>query len=236
MAQVSARRGSTVLRDRAAVWKGGLAGLVMLIGAVVTLEAAAQPRGAPPRPSPPASTPPTGHQNEAIDLNEGRSPAELFKSGCAVCHQSAAGLAKGRGERELTGFLRQHYSSSVQHAAMLAGYVASIGRAAPPAPAARQAPVERPPASVGRRPAEEEQRRPQEAARPAEREPAAKRKPPAAPAGRATPTPATPPTAAAAAAAVAAPEPAPEPEAEAKPADEAPAPVETKPPPPEIPL
>lgn len=169
---------------------------------------------------------PTGHQTEAVDLNEGKSPAELFKAGCAVCHQSVAPLGKGRSARELTGFLRQHYTSSSQHAAALAGFVAANGRSAPAATPARlnpNAPVARPPAPVGR---EEEHRKPQEAARPPEREPAAKRRPPERHAPAAKPAPAT----------AAAPPPAPaEPPAAApapEPAPEAPAPAAEAPPPP----
>lgn len=183
---------------------------------------------------------PTGHQTEAVDLNEGKSPAELFKAGCAVCHQSVAPLGKGRSARELTGFLRQHYTSSSQHAAALAGFVAANGRSAPAGPAATparlnpNAPATRPPAPVGR---EEEHRKPQEAARPPEREPAAKRRPPERHPAAAKPVPPPPPATAAAppppapveapaAAAAPAPEPAP-----AAPAPAAEAPPSAPPPP-----
>lgn len=185
--------------------------------------------------------PPSGHQTEAVDLNEGRSAAELFKAGCAVCHQSAAGLAKGRRDSELVGFLRQHYTSGTQHAAVLAGFLTSAGAggrggpaaAATPARLNPNAPIDRPPAPVGR---EEEGRKPQEAARPPQdrepREPAAKRKPPERPpvAARPAPQPAQPAAPAA-----------PSTEAAAHqgeaPAASAPLPpAEEKPAPPEIPL
>jgi hypothetical protein len=195
---------------------GCLIGVVALATVLLAFEAMAQPRGQqPPRPPQPLP-PPTGHQTEPVDLNEGKSAAELFQAGCAVCHQSAAGLAKGRRESELVGFLRQHYTSSVQHASVLAGFLMSGGRSGP----AVAAPSRQPPAGVSRR---DEDRKPQEAARPGEREPAAKRKPPAAaPAAR------TPPAATAAA-------PVPEPTAETGASAVAP-PPEEKPAPPEIPL
>ena len=126
---------------------------------------------------------PSGHQTEAVDVNEGKSPAELFQAGCAVCHQSVAGLAKGRGAGELIGFLRQHYTSGARHAAALAGYLAaSAGRGGTAAGANQgrvnpNAPIDRPPAPIGsdRKPAQEAAR-PQEPREP--REPAAKRRPP----------------------------------------------------------
>ena len=185
-------------------------------------------------------SPPSGHQTEAVDLNEGKSAAELFKAGCAVCHQSAAGLAKGRRDSELVGFLRQHYTSGTQHAAALAGFLTSSGAggrggpaaAATPARLNPNAPIDRPPAPVGR---EEEGRKPQEAARPPQdrepREPAAKRKPPERPPVAARPAPPAQPAAPAG----------PSTEAAAHqgdaPAASAPLPpAEEKPAPPEIPL
>ena len=185
--------------------------------------------------------PSSGAQTEAVDLNEGKSPAELFKAGCAVCHQSAAGLAKGRSGSELVGFLRQHYTSGTQHAASLAGFLAgTAGRGGPAAAAtpARlnpNAPIERPPAAVGR---EEEGRKPQEAARPPqEREPPAKRKPPVV--ARPVPHSAPPPVAAAPATTEAAAHSGDAPTASAAPPAPPPpaaAPVEEKPAAPEIPL
>jgi hypothetical protein len=178
--------------------------------------------------------PASGHQTEAVDLNEGKSAAELFKAGCAVCHQSAAGLARGRRDGELAGFLRQHYTSSAQHAAALAAFLSSSGGRGGPAQAATparlnpNAPVERPPAPVGRE---------QEAARPPEREPAARRRPAEKPPAaarvapsppHAAPPPVAPPPAATETAAHAGEAPAPD-------APPAPA-VEEKPVGPEIPL
>ena len=211
------------------------------------------------------SAAPSGQQTEAIDLNEGKSAAELFQAGCAVCHQSAAGLSKGRRPNELIGFLRQHYTVSVQHAGVLAGYLASAGpgRGAPAtASPTRPAPADRPPAAVGsrrpataddddqppaspdrrRRPAEasrpQEAARPPEASRPPEREAPAKRKPvekPERPAATARTSPPAPAAAPAAPDDAEAAAPANEPAAAPAAAPAAP-PVEEKPAGPQIPL
>jgi hypothetical protein len=226
VAEAAAGGGSTILRNWG--WRIGIGALLAMLLAV---DASAQPRGTPTRAQQAPALPPSGHQTEPVDLNEGKSPAELFQAGCSVCHQSPAGLAKGRREGELTSFLRQHYTSSVQHAGALANFL--VGRAGPAVAAPpRQAPVERPPASIGRRPADDE-RKPQEAARPPEREPASKRKPPAAASRTPPPAPAAPPAAAAAAAAVAEPAPAPAPETTTSASSP---PVEEKPAAPDIPL
>jgi hypothetical protein len=214
-------------------WRVGIGALAVLLA----LEANAQPRGTPARAQQGPALPPSGHQTEPVDLNEGKSPAELFQAGCSVCHQSPAGLAKGRREGELTSFLRQHYSSSVQHAGALASFLVSRGGGPAVAAPTRQAPVERPPAPVGRRPADEE-RKPQEAARP-DREPASKRKPPAASARTQPPAAPQAPAAAAAAAAAAVPVSGPEagPTSAPEPSTSASSPpAEEKPAAPEIPL
>lgn len=168
--------------------RGVLIGVFALAAVALAASGAlAQPRGnSAQRGAPPL--PPTGHQTEPVDLNEGKSAAELFQAGCAVCHQSAAGLAKGRKDSELTGFLRQHYTSSVQHAAALASFLSSGGRGGPAvAVPARQAPIDRPPAPIGRRTPDDERK---EAARPQDqREAPGKRKPQDRPATTAVRTP-----------------------------------------------
>ena len=76
---------------------------ILLTGLALALlaapEAGSQPRSGGRTAPPPAA--PSGAQTEAVDLNEGKSAAELFQGGCAVCHQSPGGLAKGRGAGEL---------------------------------------------------------------------------------------------------------------------------------------
>ena len=230
VAEAAAGGGSTILRNWG--WRIGIGALLALL---LALEAGAQPRGTPARAQQGPALPPSGHQTEPVDLNEGKSPAELFQAGCAVCHQSPAGLAKGRREGELTNFLRQHYTSSVQHAGALASFLAGRGGPAVASPS-RQAPIERPPASIGRRPATDDERKPHEAARSPEREPASKRRPPAAAGRTPPPVPAAPPPAAAAATAAAAvPEPASTPVPEPTASASSP-PFEEKPAAPDIPL
>lgn len=114
---------------------------------------AQQPRSASaPRPAP--ELPQSGHQTEAIDLNEGKTAPQMFASDCAVCHQKPNGLAKGRNTGQLANFLRQHYTTGTQQAGMIAAYLTSDGldRGVPERPSARErGPVDRPPALIGRR-------------------------------------------------------------------------------------
>jgi hypothetical protein len=67
------------------------------------------------------------------NIDQGKSPAELFAGDCATCHKSARGLANGRGSAALAGFLLEHYTASRDQAAALAAYVlgAGGGQAAP---------------------------------------------------------------------------------------------------------
>ncbi len=61
------------------------------------------------------------------DLNEGKTAPQLFAADCAVCHNKPQGLAKDKGARTLSGFLRQHYTSSIQTADALAAFLLSAG-------------------------------------------------------------------------------------------------------------
>ncbi|MDA9501185.1 hypothetical protein XI05_27620 [Bradyrhizobium sp. CCBAU 11357] len=85
----------------------------------------------------------------AQNLDAGKSPAKLFAEGCATCHRSPRGLAKGRFSLTLSWFLRDHYVTSSDSAKALAAYLASVdeppprGAAKPSAKAPRSAP--RPP-------------------------------------------------------------------------------------------
>jgi hypothetical protein len=101
---------------------------------------------------------------QVTDYSAGKSPAQLFSSDCSACHQSARGLAKGRDQRSLAGFLREHYTTKQETATALATFLAGApaGPAAetrnpgerrqPATPAAR---VHRPPAAVDQAPADE---------------------------------------------------------------------------------
>jgi hypothetical protein len=109
-----------------------------------------------------------------VNIDQSKTPAQIYGSDCAVCHKSIHGLANGRGKSALTGFLTEHYTSNSQEAAALATYVlAGGGGVGTPTPARTQ-PGE--PEHAGA-PAEEP--KPREARRPAKpaEEPAANAKP-----------------------------------------------------------
>ncbi|WP_409189002.1 hypothetical protein [Bradyrhizobium sp. RDM4] len=88
----------------------------------------------------------------AQNLDAGKSVEKLFADGCATCHRSPRGLAKGRFSLTLSWFLKDHYATSPDMAKALAAYLESVdtppARAAakPPAKSARSSP--RPPRSV----------------------------------------------------------------------------------------
>lgn len=62
----------------------------------------------------------------AQNLDEGKSPQKLFADGCAACHRSPRGLAKGRFSVTLYWFLKDHYSSGPDTAKALAAYLESV--------------------------------------------------------------------------------------------------------------
>ena len=69
------------------------------------------------------------------NLDARKTPAQLFASDCAVCHKSPQGLAaKAGGFSGLEGFLREHYTTSRESAAAVAGYLRAVG-SGPAAPA-----------------------------------------------------------------------------------------------------
>src|SRR5207237_8716481 len=67
---------------------------------------------------------PGGAFGQVTDYSAGKSPAQLFATDCAACHQSARGLAKGRDQRSLSGFLREHYTTKQETATTLAAFLA----------------------------------------------------------------------------------------------------------------
>jgi hypothetical protein len=73
-----------------------------------------------------------------VNIDQGKSPAEMFNGDCGTCHKSAKGLANGRNSGALAGFLREHYTSSAQQAASLAAFV--LGAGSGPAPGANLKP------------------------------------------------------------------------------------------------
>jgi hypothetical protein len=65
----------------------------------------------------------------AENLDEGKPAPRLFADGCAACHHSARGLAKGRFTVTLYFFLQQHYASNSSSAWALASYLESVEHA-----------------------------------------------------------------------------------------------------------
>jgi hypothetical protein len=75
-----------------------------------------------------------GPARAQVNIDQGKSTAEIFSGDCGTCHKTAKGLANGRNAGALAGFLREHYTSSAQQAASLAAYV--LGAGSGPAPSA----------------------------------------------------------------------------------------------------
>jgi hypothetical protein len=99
-----------------------------------------------------------GGAAHAQNLDEGKPADKLFADGCATCHHSARGLAKGRFSLTLFLFLQKHYASNSSSAWALTSYLESVDSAqrgqsrtaaAKPSPPTRtsRSPI-RPPASV----------------------------------------------------------------------------------------
>jgi mono/diheme cytochrome c family protein len=62
----------------------------------------------------------------AQNLDAGKTPEKLFADGCATCHRSPRGLAKGRFSLTLSWFLKDHYATSSDTAKALAAYLESV--------------------------------------------------------------------------------------------------------------
>lgn len=101
----------------------GLLAILTLGGNALAAPRDGAQRATPPRPAPSATVP----QTEPMDLDEGKSPQQMFSNACVVCHQSPQGLAKGRSAGQLGSFLRQHYTTGTGQAATLAGFLTSGG-------------------------------------------------------------------------------------------------------------
>lgn len=67
-----------------------------------------------------------GGAARAQDLDQGKSAARLFADGCATCHRSPRGLAKGRFSFSLYLFLQKHYASNSSSAWALTSYLESV--------------------------------------------------------------------------------------------------------------
>jgi hypothetical protein len=117
----------------------------------------ARPARVPQQPS--ATVP----QTEPMDLDEGKTPQQMFSNACSVCHQSAQGLAKGRSAGQLGSFLRQHYTTGTGQANSLASFLTSGGNDRGTPTPVRGAPGDKPekpadPAAASRKPKPEETR------------------------------------------------------------------------------
>ena len=87
------------------------------------------------------------------DYSAGKTPQQLFAGDCSACHQSPQGLARGRDASTLTGFLRDHYTTKVEWAGVLANYLVGVGGTRPrppqqPAAGASTTRAPQPPASI----------------------------------------------------------------------------------------
>jgi hypothetical protein len=69
----------------------------------------------------------------AQNLDENKPAPKLFADGCATCHRSPRGLAKGRFRLTLYMFLQDHYASNSSSAWALTNYLESVdeGRRGP---------------------------------------------------------------------------------------------------------
>ena len=99
-----------------------------------------------------ALTPALAHAQTNID--QGKTPAQIFATDCAECHKAARGLASGKNSATLTEFLREHYTTSREQAAALAAYVLG-GRGGESGGAAAQGHGQKPAVEHTRAPAEE---------------------------------------------------------------------------------
>ncbi len=70
-----------------------------------------------------------GAAHAQVNIDQGKSPSEMFASDCATCHKGVRGLAVGKNSLMLSGFLREHYTASREEAASLAAYVLGAGGA-----------------------------------------------------------------------------------------------------------
>src|SRR5882757_7550534 len=66
-------------------------------------------------------------QAQAQNLEAGKSPSQIFAGTCNACHKSPRGLLKTVSAGSLTGFLRQHYTTSSEMAGLLSSFLVSNG-------------------------------------------------------------------------------------------------------------
>lgn len=66
-----------------------------------------------------------------VNIDAGKTSAEIYASDCATCHKTPRGLAAGKGSGALSTFLREHYTASPSQASALAAYVLGAGGSEP---------------------------------------------------------------------------------------------------------
>jgi hypothetical protein len=64
---------------------------------------------------------------QATNLEAGKTPSQIFAGTCNACHKAPRGLLKTVPPSSLSGFLRQHYTTSPEMAGVLASYLISNG-------------------------------------------------------------------------------------------------------------
>ena len=109
----------------------------LLLAAAVAIAWPAYAQTAPSAGSGRAAHPPKPVVTDPTNIDAGKTGEQLFKSNCAICHKSAAGLARAGGILGVQSFLRSHYTASRESASVIAGYLAAVDAAAPPARARR---------------------------------------------------------------------------------------------------
>ena len=65
----------------------------------------------------------TAASAQAENLDAGKSPSQIFAGTCSECHKSSRGLLRKVPAGSLPGFLRQHYTTGGQMAAVLSAYL-----------------------------------------------------------------------------------------------------------------
>ena len=66
-----------------------------------------------------------------VNIDQGKSAADIFSSVCTACHKTSRGLAAGKNSLMLSAFLREHYTASSDQASALAAYVLGAGGSEP---------------------------------------------------------------------------------------------------------
>ncbi len=75
-----------------------------------------------------------------VNIDQGKSPAEIYTNDCGTCHKTLRGLAVGKNSLMLSSFLREHYTASPEQASALAAYVLGAGGREPAPQASKPKP------------------------------------------------------------------------------------------------